>query len=294
MIPRFSKNRLKHTHISSSRSLNNLDWIEHLEKIFAFVVKFGMLVGAAILVSYCISIGYFPEGISFGDGLLILVVATVYGFVYGLVAIIFVSSGLVQLKVLQNYYKLGNAQAAQKIGWLEIASLILWVAMLILFLGSRIRAIAVFIFLSPLIYAALWIMVHKNLNAKPVLALLCFVFILFLPTAFPTFSSTSSQDCGQIPSTTKMGKELLNGVMRLLKIRQESVTIHVKKPYAALIQHDGIPSKSSPLGDDYLQFQEAKILFSGIGKSILVSFKVTSCGIRGEYELPQDSIVMMR
>ncbi|XVN20199.1 hypothetical protein QZH46_09980 [Pseudomonas corrugata] len=81
--------------------------------------------------------------------------------------------------------------------------------------------------------------------------------------------------------------DLLQTAMSLAKIRIERATILVKPPYANLLPDP----KDSPL-QDYKVFENATVVFRGVGNSTLIEMRTADTAIR--LEIPNDSIIIER
>ncbi len=55
---------------------------DSLMKMAAAGLKFSIALGSACVILYCIRIGHFPQGLALGDGLLFLLAAGCFGFLY--------------------------------------------------------------------------------------------------------------------------------------------------------------------------------------------------------------------
>jgi len=62
------------------------------------------------------------------------------------------------------------------------------------------------------------------------------------------------------------------GTMRMMKIRQDNVTVHISNPYAQFAIEAGTKGEFSPMGKDYLKFKNVDILYTGPGKNSVLRF----------------------
>jgi hypothetical protein len=81
--------------------------------------------------------------------------------------------------------------------------------------------------------------------------------------------------------------DLLQAAMRFAQIRIERATILVKPPYANLLP----APKDSPL-ENYKRFENATVIFRGVGNSTLIEMRTEETAIR--LEIPNDSIIIER
>ena len=62
------------------------------------------------------------------------------------------------------------------------------------------------------------------------------------------------------------------GAMRLMKIRQDNITVHVSNPYAQFAIEAGVKGNASIMGRDYLKFENVDVLYTGPGRNTVLSF----------------------
>lgn len=88
-----------------------------------------------------------------------------------------------------------------------------------------------------------------------------------------------------------IGDTFLNYVMQKTGVRVEKATLYIKEPYADLIQ---LPKSTTKELSQYKTFifKDIKVLFQGIGKSTLVSYKVKD--IEKQLVIPNEYITVER
>ena len=88
-----------------------------------------------------------------------------------------------------------------------------------------------------------------------------------------------------------VGKVFLNSAMEKTGIRIEKATLYIKEPYANLIE---LPKTTTKELNQYKTFifKDVKVLFQGIGKSTLVSYKVKD--IEKQLVIPNEYITVER
>nr|WP_228272951.1 hypothetical protein [Acinetobacter seifertii] len=88
-----------------------------------------------------------------------------------------------------------------------------------------------------------------------------------------------------------VGKVFLNTTMQNTGVRIEKATLYIKEPYANLIE---LPKTTTKELNQYKTFifKDVKVLFQGIGKSTLVSYKVKD--IEKQLVIPNDYITVER
>jgi hypothetical protein len=83
--------------------------------------------------------------------------------------------------------------------------------------------------------------------------------------------------------------QLLDGAMRMGKIRLDHPIVYVKSPYASMIPSSLI-SKSQAKLADYTAFDNTVVLFNGFGKSTVISF--VDSGKTRTLKIPNDNIII--
>lgn len=88
-----------------------------------------------------------------------------------------------------------------------------------------------------------------------------------------------------------IGDTFLNYVMQKTGVRVEKATLYIKEPYADLIE---LPKSTTKELSQYkiFIFKDVKVLFQGIGKSTLISYKVKD--IEKQLVIPNEYIIVER
>lgn len=302
--------------------------IESISKIFTAASKFGVLVGGICVIAYSLRIDHFPQDLSAGDGLLFLMTAACFGFIYmfftaSLVALgISISPGIrAILKLfawaigLARKRKVNFAHEFAPFEWIAIL-LALFSIILIWALGSQdsdaywnLPLLSATLYLA---YSIFWSCGNKIRKIEHIkgsalhtdekeyvarigdveklrkLQLFSLASILFMPLVFGGVSG-----------------QLLDAAMRTAHIRIEKSIIYVKEPYSSLLPksaefglNTSNPSTppSSPAATshitpkDYTAFDKTIVLFTGFGKTTVVSFH--DAGATKKLEIPNDHIII--
>lgn len=88
-----------------------------------------------------------------------------------------------------------------------------------------------------------------------------------------------------------IGDIFLNYVMQKTGVRIEKATLYIKEPYANLIELPKKTTKELSLYKTFI-FEDVKVLFQGVGKSTLVSYKVKD--IEKQIVIPNEYITVER
>ncbi|MFZ3003933.1 MAG: hypothetical protein WA071_26710 [Undibacterium umbellatum] len=82
--------------------------------------------------------------------------------------------------------------------------------------------------------------------------------------------------------------QLLEASMRAAHIRIEKTSIYLKEPYATLLPKS-LSKSSLNTPKDYLMFDEIKILFTGFGKTTVITFPDEKNGVTWKYQTIKSS-----
>src|SRR5690554_459412 len=83
---------------------------------------------------------------------------------------------------------------------------------------------------------------------------------------------------------------LMDGAMRLLNVRADSVIIHIKEPYNNLFIENGFQGESSYLGNEYTRFSNLSVLLRGIGTHTVIGVDPSKKG--SNMPIPNASVVV--
>ena len=89
----------------------------------------------------------------------------------------------------------------------------------------------------------------------------------------------------------EVGNTFLNYAMQKTGVRVEKATLYIKEPYADLIELPKTTTKELSQYKTFI-FKDVKVLFQGIGKSTLISYKVKD--IEKQLVIPNDYITVER
>lgn len=283
--------------------------IEIAAKLLSLSAKIGLLIGGTCIVSYLLSNGHYPQGVSVGDSLLFLVTA----FCFGLVCIYFsaavTATGIllspIFIPVLRGFVWL-HGQFSDKKTILE-------------FKRPKITFFSVFFGICGAL--TIYFLTHKSPWEHIQLILLpIFQYVVYSayleqnnkikaaqpsapaivdsehpdqnpPAEMKPLKRTRAMIAGVMLLTPLlMGgvtSDLLQAAMSFAQIRIERATILVKPPYANLLP----APKDSPL-ENYKRFENATVIFRGVGNSTLIEMHTEETAIR--LEIPNDSIIVER
>lgn len=263
--------------------------LDVLGKILSLTFKLGVVLGSVVLLFYCWRIGYFPQDVAIGDGLLFILLAIAFGGMYLIFTICLTSLGLVLrpiwlgfqkvfLLILRIYERVTGKPSKYTPFTIEKAG---WELYIFAFLGgifvwgfslSDIK-VSVTLGLSVWGCALLWSYYQKNSQeieqlernevitddeSKRLAGLAEFQpillgIILMVPLVIGGVSG-----------------KLLDGAMRLANVRADSAVIHIKEPYMTYASEHGLKGEKSSFGSEFIKFNEAAVLFNGFGKHAVI------------------------
>lgn len=283
---------------------------DSLMKVAGAALKLSIALGSACVILYSIRIGHFPQGLALGDGLLFLLAAGCFGFLYA-----FFTAGLVGLgscfsPLTNQVLKLSSWVMAKLRGkkinptyelepfqWPAIPFAAMAVVMIIALGGSdysiylKLSAVAVMlhIFYSVAIDASKKLRAAQRLQGsvietpdkalaaveaskqKSIYHIVCFLMML-LPLLI---SGVSGQ--------------LVDAAMRLANVRIEHPVIYAKAPYSELLPESLIAKNlEAPVG--YKAYEGISVRFKGFGSTTVVAFKDEDT--ERQLEIPNDQIIV--
>jgi hypothetical protein len=264
-------------------------------KVIGALLKCGIFVGSTCVVAYSLRIGRFPQGLTLGDSLLLLMAAICFGavasiFIYSLVGLGITLSPLVRMtfwvasKLVPKFAKsIKDAPyTLAPLSWFAAFGALF--AILIIFaLAQRDVSSA---WNLPLLSIALYFIYSVYASAGNQL-------VKLLAIVDSPVESTLKADYGTRDKISKLKTarwaaplcivavslfaggatgEVLDASMRAAKIRIESPIIYVKQPYSSLMPKALVNAGlQAPTG--YITYEGVSILFHGFGTVTVLAFE---------------------
>lgn len=288
--------------------------VESFSKVSTLATKLGLLVGGICVFTYSLRINHFPQDISIGDGLLLLLAAACFGVIYIFIIACLISLGIVISPIIRrivnlcikfiNRFRKSKLQQSHPWAPFEWEALLfsLFAVILICLLGQQNPnaywslpsiAVVLYIFYSLYVSCGNKLKQIENLKSSNVHTLekenitqlgnpeilqkarfACVGTIFFVPLLLGGVSG-----------------ELLDSAMRAAQVRIDKSVIYVKEPYSSLIS-DSAASEAILTPKDYKAFDKVTILFKGFGKTTVISFKDGE-KVRN-LEIPNDQLIVER
>ncbi len=280
------------------------DTLETLLGVTSFAGRLGLFIGYLCVAFYFAKIGFLPQELSIGDGILLFLSATFFGLVYVVFTISFLSLGItafylplqILVWIIERIGKVKTQHELAPISFISVVFSFLAVFLIYLFDKKDETAYRQLIFLSLALYFvySIYLSINKQINniinsnksffapieenpgklRKIKHQLLC--CILFLPLAMGGVSG-----------------QLLEGAMRVAQIRIDNPKpiIFVKEPYSSLLpKNRALFIMLTPRG--YTPFINMTILFKGFGKTTVVGFDEKH--YKRKIEILNDCIIVER
>jgi len=282
-------------------------------------------IGVLCLVAYLLTISYIPSEISFGDTLIFLLIFAAFSIVYTAFCMMLFFFGISLLPVtyfilsvvdryLPSHIKIGEKLPFPKISiiTLGVSVYLLYIIRGLFFLDWKINAyIGITISLISFSYYAFY--VNQKRVKEYRLKFENLREIIDDPKASKNLKNFAETKLKQLEIWIKnsiqsalfliltplifmsliedMGKIFLYYTMEKTGVRIEKATLYIKEPYANLIE---LPQTTTKELNQYKTFifKDVKVLFQGIGKSTLVSYKVKD--IEKQLVIPNEYITVER
>ncbi|WP_089604140.1 hypothetical protein [Acinetobacter piscicola] len=306
----------------TTRFLNNFSqWHE----LALTTIKAIIAIGILCLVAYLLTIGYIPSEISFGDTLIFLLIFAACSIVYAGLSMVLFFFGISLMpvvylifstldKYLPPHIRIGKKLPFPKVSIITLAAslYLLYTIRGLLLLDWKISLYVVITasFIS-LFYYAFYLnrqkikeFNNKFENLKDIIddpdasenlkmfaraklkrleihikdSIQIALFLILTPLVPMYF-------IGDI------GKVFLDFTMQKTGVRIEKPTLYIKAPYANLIDLPKTSTHELKQQQTYI-FKDAKVLFQGIGKNTLVSYKLKN--IEKQIVIPNEYIIVER
>ncbi|WP_405118248.1 hypothetical protein [Pseudomonas leptonychotis] len=283
---------------------------DSLLKVTGAAVKLSIALGSACVILYSVRIGHFPQGLALGDGLLFLLAAGCFGFLYA-----FFTAGLIglgscfspltnQVLKLSSWViakfrgkKIDPAYELEPFQWPAIPFAAMAVMMMIA-LGGRdysvyVKLLAVAVMLH--IFYSVAVDASKKSRAaqrlqdsvietpdkaqaaveaskhKSIYHIVCFL-IMLLPLLVGGVSG-----------------QLVDSAMRLANVRIEQPVIYAKAPYDELLP-ESLIAKNLKAPKGYKVYEGISVRFKGFGSTTVVAFKDEDT--ERQLEIPNDQLIV--
>lgn len=285
---------------------------ESLLKITGAALKFSIALGSACVIIYALRVGHFPQGLTLGDGLLFMLAASCFGVVYAMFVGCLVSLGIVLSIVIRPIFNFVFKFIQKKINpKKELAY-----EMALFHWGAIPFALVAVVLI--------WVFGQRDIVAYwnlPLLSIALYVFYSIAKSAGTQYrgherllnSVIVTPEKDELQSSGKAGKQksaylvsitvvmllplvmggvsglLMDGAMRMAKVRIEHAAVYMKAPYSALMP-DALVAKEAKAPEGYKAYAGVTVQFKGFGNTTVIAFK--DGGLQRQLDVPNDQIIV--
>ena len=290
------------------------DHFDTFGKILGALLKFGIFVGGACVVAYSLRIGRFPQGLTIGDSLLLLMAAICFGavvslFISSLVGLGITLSPLVRIffwcagklspkfaKTLSNStYALASLSWWAALGAAFAVLIIVQVAQRDLSLAWNLPMLSIFLYFMYSVYVSAGtqlVELTRVVNSRVETPQRSDYSVVRKMAQLKIARWAAPLSIVTVPLLVGGATgELLDASMRAAKIRLESPIVYIKQPYSSLMPKALISPALHPPAD-YVVFESVTVLFNGFGTVTVVAFQ--DGAKRRTLDIPNDYIIVER
>lgn len=285
---------------------------ESLLKITGAALKLSIALGSACVIIYALRVGHFPQGLTLGDGLLFMLAASCFGIVYAMFVGCLVSLGIVLSIVTRPIFNFVFELIQKKINpKKELAY-----EMALFHWGAIPFALVAVVLI--------WVFGQRDIVAYwnlPLLSIALYVFFSIAKSAGTQYrgherllnSVIVTPEKDELQSSGEAGKQksaylvniavvmllplvmggvsglLMDGAMRMAKVRIEHAAVYMKAPYSALMP-DALVAKEAKAPEGYKAYAGVTVQFKGFGNTTVIAFK--DGGLQRQLDVPNDQIIV--
>lgn len=290
------------------------NFVDDISKIATSVTKLGIFIGAACILAYCISIGFFPQDLTLGDGLLFLMAACCFGAFYALliftliclgICIVFILSKPIRFIGRKFNIQITSKEPVHEFAKFNFACILpaIFGVILIFGLGKQNRMPYVEYGILLLQALLLYVMYSLFQSCGKKLKKISEIRNSLLDSPHKE-KIADLGDPSQLRAVRllaagmivfsplllgQIGAPVLAGAMRFAKIRIEQPAVYLKPPYSLMLPNE-LRDKAEPTLGEYARFDGIKVLFSGFGKTTVIAFPDHS--IERSLKIPNDQIIV--
>lgn len=238
--------------------------LDLIQKIITIALQFGVGIGAIIILIYSCKVGYYPSGLTVGDGLFFIAVALSFGFSYSIVAFFLFCTAIVLTPLWRFLQKIclkitKKSRQAENLKFPPLTSdqigiAIIGVIGIVFIIISIFKSIDLFIglIISVGLMAFCYLLLtsmsndesdsEEKKNSKRKVRFVFIFSIYLIPLVVGRFQSN-----------------VLDQTMRLIGVRNENAVVQFKDDYKNFV--------ASELGEKIHATYKATVLFHGFGTS---------------------------
>ncbi|WP_146742290.1 hypothetical protein [Oleiagrimonas sp. MCCC 1A03011] len=287
---------------------------EDLSKLAALAFKIGIMIGGACLLFYCYRINYFPTGISAGDAIILVFLASGFAIVYGMFISCLLSLGLWTTPILRPLIRLAARlrRRATKVTKLNqpipelvspnILHLVLGLLGVIIVYGFNAKQPGSWITMlgaafSLAILASAYCDFSTKLQAarakdkSPIITLSNTMPTVWRDTGKLRFGCVMSLVMICVVPLFMGGVSglLLDSSMRFVGLRKNASVVLLEAPYSALLPKQYV-LKSGSKAKGYTAFSGVIVAFQGIGTNTILEYATPDAA--AYLSVPNQSVIV--
>ncbi|WP_282875731.1 hypothetical protein [Pseudomonas peli] len=279
-------------------------------KVTGAAVKFSIALGSACVILYSVRIGHFPQGLALGDGLLFLLAAGCFGFLYA-----FFTAGLVglgscfspltsQVLKLSSWViakfrgkKIDPAYELEPFQWPAIPFAVIAIMMMIALGGRDYSVYLKLVAVAVMLHTFYSVAVDASKKSRAAQRLQDSV-IQTPDKAQAAVEASKQKSIYHIVCLLIMllpllvggvSGQLVDNAMRLANVRIDQPIIYAKAPYDELLP-ESLIAKNLKAPEGYKVYEGISVRFKGFGSTTVVAFKDEDT-VR-QLEIPNDQLIV--
>lgn len=284
-----------------------------LEEVGAFTRYGTLIVGGLCLLMYSYEIGQFPEGMGLGEGLAFYAVCTGFLVVYAIYICFCIATGCLLLRWPAELIQRSFARRSKSGARAPVAGHVrtdfspMWEGSVLAIGVAGLLLHFAYVYIHPQpAFAALFLVVPIAQGFGVVLLLIATRKHDHLDSGL-LLTSANSTNAGAARRNLSVIRRglltwliiapmlvlperlfLVDAAFRMVQLRKESATVHVKAPWSVKVAQSTLQKGPSFLGSDYVEFQKVKVLLRSVGQKVVIEFP-TQAGAR-RLSIPSDAV----
>lgn len=284
--------------------------VDSLMKLLGAALKLSVALGSACVILYSIRIGHFPQGLSLGDGLLLLLAAGCFGVLYaffmaGLIGLGSCLSPLTNQALKLSSRAIGKLQkkkidpayALAPFQWTAVPFAVMAAIMILALADSDYSACLKLLAVATMLHIFYSVAVDASKKCSAAQRLQYSV----IETQDKARTAIEARKHRNIYHTTCLlmvllplfiggvSGRLVDSAMRLANIRIDHSVIYATSPYDELLP-ESLIAKNLKAPKGYKVYEGVSVRFKGFGNTTVVAFKDGKA--ERQLEIPNDQIIV--
>lgn len=259
---------------------------EFIELTSAIVRWSALLIGGLCLLVYTHEIGQFPEGMNLGEGLAFYLVCIGFGIAYSIYWLGLTSAGcLIVGKPLSWLIERHRVKTKRRSARVPVNLSPMWDLSVVMVGGMGLVLLTLYILSNP---SQHWTVLFTSICQGLLVALVLWARRQHLHLQSGLLVSTDGKD-RDAPGSFATPQYVFTAMLVILpwfmgpnktfivstafsvaKLRKESATIHVQKPWSIRVAQSTLEPSESFLGENYVRFTKVKVLLRSVGEKVVI------------------------